>query len=150
VFPWGRNRVRAGVGIIHPDSSADPEKYVHNFIATVPALKNAQPVEHHSGLIPSERFAKSFTGDGIIGIGDAAGHASSLLGEGIPWPTHAGRMAGKTAAIALRNQNTSKQALLPFEKQWKKKFGRDLQIAHHINRRISLWDDKKWDERLEI
>src|SRR5262249_13966036 len=90
VFPWGGNRVRAGVGIIHPDSRENPEKYLDRFVESIPGLRGAQPIEHHSGMIPSERFAETFTADGIVGVGDAAGHASSLLGEGIRWAIDAG------------------------------------------------------------
>src|SRR5258706_6607719 len=87
VFRWGRNRVRVGVGIIHPDSSANPDSYLDRFLAGLARhgvdVSGAQPVEHHSGLIPSEQFARSFAGNGILGAGDATGQASSLLGEGI-------------------------------------------------------------------
>ena len=150
IFPWGRGRVRAGVGIIHPDSSAKPGDYLDRFLATVPSLKRAQPVEHHTGLIPSEAFAAQFAGDGILGVGDAAGHASSLLGEGIRWAIHAGRMAGETAAGALDRGDVSRISLQHFESAWQARFGKDLKLAHRINRRIAKWDDRKWDDRLEI
>jgi digeranylgeranylglycerophospholipid reductase len=150
VFPWGRNRVRAGIGIIHPDSRENPETHLDRFVSSIPGLRNAQPVEHHTGLIPSERFAESFTGDGILGVGDAAGHASSLLGEGIRWAIVAGRMAGEAAADALDRNDTSHAALLRFERRWKKRFARNLSLAHHINQRIAQWDDAKWDQRLEL
>jgi digeranylgeranylglycerophospholipid reductase len=150
IFPWGRSRVRAGVGIIHPDSAAKPEEYLKRFLASVPELKNAQPVEHHTGLIPSEQFATSFAGNGIVGVGDAAGHASSLLGEGIRWAIHSCRMAGEVAADALDSGDTSRTSLARFERQWRKRFGADLRLAHRINERIAAWDDRKWDERLEI
>ena len=149
-FPWGRNRVRAGIGIIHPDSRENPEKYLDRFIASIPGLKRGQPVERHSGMIPSERFAENFTGDGIIGVGDAAGHASSLLGEGIRWAIEAGRMAGEAAAEAIDRGDVSRGGLIPFERNWKRRFANDLKIAHRINQRITVWDDKTWDERLEI
>ena len=58
-------------------------------------------MEHRRGLIPSEQFVERFAGDGILGIGDAVGNASSLLGEGIRWAIHAGRMASDVAARAL-------------------------------------------------
>jgi digeranylgeranylglycerophospholipid reductase len=154
VFPWGRSRVRVGVGIIHPDSSGNPDVYLDRFVSGISRygvnLAGAQPVEHHRGLIPSEQFAKSFTGDGIMGVGDAAGHASSLVGEGIRWAIQAGRMAGEVAANALERGDTSRAALLPFEKQWRKRFGPDLRMAHRVNKRIATWDDGKWDERAEI
>jgi digeranylgeranylglycerophospholipid reductase len=150
VFPWGHNRVRAGVGIIHPDSSAKPEQYLDHFVAALPDLQGAQPVEYHAGLIPSEQFASSFTGNGILGVGDAAGQASSLLGEGIRWAISAGRIAGETAARALSQGDTSRAALASFEKEWRKRHAGDLSLAHRINQRIAKWDDRKWDERLEI
>jgi digeranylgeranylglycerophospholipid reductase len=150
VFPWGRNRVRAGVGIIHPDSASSPQDFLDRFAASIPSLRKAQPVEHHTGLIPAETFAAVFAGDGILGIGDAAGHASSLLGEGIRWAIQAGRMAADTVADALERNDLSRASLASLEMAWRNKFGADLRLAHTISRRIAQWDDRKWDERLEI
>src|SRR5215469_633124 len=154
ICPWGRGRVRAGVGVIHPDSSADPEAYLDRLVENAPKygvnLRGAQPVEHHTGLIPSERFAERFAGNGILGIGDAVGNASSLLGEGIRWAMQAGRMAGEVAARALAKSDVSRRSLEPFERSWRKKFGADLRLAHGINERIARWDDRKWNAGAEI
>ena len=150
IFPWGRNRVRAGVGIIHPDSRANPGEFLDRFVAGIPNLRGSQPVEHHSGLIPSEHFATTFTGDGIIGVGDAAGHASSLVGEGIRWAIESGRMAGEAAADAIDQGDTSRAALFAFEKKWRNRFGGNLRLAYRINQRIARWSDTKWDQRMEI
>jgi|SRR5579863_1685109 len=154
VFPWGRQRVRVGVGIIHPDSSAKPDAYLDRLMAGLGRfgvdLRGAQPMEHHAGLIPSECFAARFAGDGIVGVGDAAGQASSLLGEGIRWAIQAGRMAGEVAADAIEKGDTSRGALVEFERRWSKLYGKDLRLAHEINQRIARWDDRKWDERLEV
>lgn len=154
IFPWGRKRVRVGVGIIHPDSSAHPDFYLNRLVENADKwgvnLKGAQPVEHHSGLIPSERFAASFSGDGILAVGDAAGQASTLAGEGIRWAIQAGRMAGDVAAAAIEKGDVSRDALSAFDRKWRRKFGADLRLAQRINRRIAKWDDRKWDQRLEI
>lgn len=154
VCPWGRRRVRVGVGVVHPDSRANPEDYLDRLVSQADRygvnLKGAQPVEHHTGLIPSEQFAEKFAGNGILGIGDAVGNASSLLGEGIRWAIHAGRMAGAVSIKALDKGDVSRGALEPFEKQWRKTFGADLRLAHKINLRISGWNDRKWDQRTEV
>jgi digeranylgeranylglycerophospholipid reductase len=154
VFPWGSNRVRVGVGIIHPDHRGRPEEFLDRWMGRLPRfgvdLRGASPVEMHAGLIPSERFAERFTGDGIMGVGDAAGHASSLLGEGIRWAIEAGRMAGEAAADALDRGDVSRASLAVFEKNWRKRFGADLKLAHRINQRIAKWDDAKWDRRMSI
>lgn len=154
VLPWGRGRVRVGVGVIHPDSREKPENYLDALVESAGRfgvnLKGAQPLEHHSGLIPSEQFVEKFSGDGILGIGDAVGNASSLLGEGIRWAIHAGRMAGEVASRALQRGDVSRASLEPFERQWRRRFGADLRLAHEINLRISRWDDRKWDQRTEL
>jgi digeranylgeranylglycerophospholipid reductase len=154
VFPWGRHRVRVGVGIIHPDSDAKPEAYLDALVAGAGRfgvdLQGAQPLEHHAGLIPSECFAAKFAGDGILGVGDAAGQASSLLGEGIRWAIHAGKMAGEVVAGAIAKGDVSRAALAEFERRWTKRYGKDLRLAHKINQRIAGWDDQKWDQRLEV
>lgn len=154
VFPWGRGRVRVGVGVIHPDSRANPDEYLGKLMSTADRygvdLRGSQPVEHHAGLIPSERFAQRFAGNGILGVGDAAGHASSLLGEGIRWAIYGGRMAAEVAADALDRGDVSRKALEPFERQWRERYGASLRLAHRINRRIAQWDGAKWDRRLEL
>jgi digeranylgeranylglycerophospholipid reductase len=154
VFPWGRHRVRVGVGVIHPDSRENPAGYLERLLAHLDRfgvnMEGAQPVEHHAGLIPSECFAAKFAGDGILGVGDAAGQASSLVGEGIRWAIHAGRMAGEAAADAIEKGDVSRAALSAFERRWRKRYGRDLRLAHKLNERLAGWDDRKWDERLEV
>ena len=89
-------------------------------------------------------------GGAELGVGDAVGHASSLLGEGIRWAIQAGRMAGDVAAQAIERGDCSRRSLAPFERQWRKRFGNDLRLAHRINERIARWDDRKWDERTEL
>ncbi len=59
-------------------------------------------------------------------------------------------MAGEVAARALERGQVSRGALEPFERQWRKRFGADLRLAHRINLRISRWDDRKWDQRTEL
>jgi digeranylgeranylglycerophospholipid reductase len=154
VFPWGNHRVRVGVGVIHPDSRANPDDYLDRLVANCDRwgvdLHGAQPIEHHAGLIPSEHFARRFAGNGILGVGDAVGNASSLLGEGIRWAIEAGRMAGDAAVQALESDDVSRRALERFEQRWRAKHGANLRLAHHINQRIAKWDSAKWDRRLEV
>jgi len=153
-FPWGRHRVRAGVGIIHKDSEEHPDTYLDWLVEHGDRfgadLRGAQPIEYHFGLIPSDGMAERFVGEGIMGVGDAAGQPSALLGEGIRWAIKAGRMAGETAAESVRAGDHSARFLSRYEKAWTGKFGRDLRIAAEINRRIAKWDDAKWDARTEL
>ncbi len=153
-FPWGNNRVRVGAGIIHGDSNQHPDGYLRKFCAEAQRfgidLHGAQAIEYHYGLIPSERFSGDLVGSGIVGVGDAAGQASTLVGEGIRWAIQAGIMAGKCSAEAVAAGDCSARYLRIYQQEWESSFGRNLRIAYEINKRISRWDDATWDCRLEL
>ena len=59
-------------------------------------------------------------------------------------------MAGEVAAAAIEKNDVSREALSAFEREWSKRYGANLRLAHKINQRIARWDDRKWDERLEV
>jgi len=153
-FPWGRKRVRVGVGILHTDSDAHPDRYLDILVARSAEfgidLKGAQPIEYHFGLVPSDGVLDSFVGDGIMAVGDAAGQPSPLVGEGIRWAIKAGRMAGAVAADAVKANDFSKSFLGRYQRRWNTKFGKNLRIAYEINRKIAQWDDAKWDRKTEL
>ena len=62
----------------------------------------------------------------------------------------AGRMAGNVAASAAKSGDVSATFLSQFQSEWLRLHGRNLRIANMINRKISKWDDRKWDERTEL
>jgi len=150
-FPWGRKRVRVGIGILHADAKASPGAYLAKFIAEAARfkidLRGAQPVEFHTGVVPAEGLVETLVADGIMAVGDAAGQASALVGEGIRWAIWGGKMAGTVAAEAVRVGDWSRQFLMKYQKQWQEKYGMRLRVAYEINRRIAKYDDAKWDER---
>jgi digeranylgeranylglycerophospholipid reductase len=153
MLPWGGNRVRVGVGVIHPDATARPEAHLDALVENASAwgvdLRGAQPIEYHFGLIPSEGLAETFVSDGILAAGDAAGQASALVGEGIRWAMKAGRMAGAVAADAVRVNDCSTQFLRRYQAQWRSAYGNNLSIAYEINKRISAWQDADWNAGTE-
>ncbi len=154
VFPWGGSRVRVGVGIIHADSRGNPDEYLeklirHSYTFGV-NLNGAEPIEYHFGLIPSDGLCEGFVGNGIIAVGDAAGQSSALVGEGIRWAIMAGKMAGEVAIEAISSNNCSREFLAIYEKKWRTRHGRNLRIAHEINKRIARWTDEKWDRGVEM
>ena len=149
--PWGNKRVRAGVGIIHPDRAEHPDRYLDLLLSNAKLygcnLTGAQPVEYHFGLIPSSGVAPQFTGDGILAVGDAAGQPSALLGEGIRWAIRAGELAGAVASRALLMNDVSGAVLGEYAKAWNSKYGRDLDLACRVNQRIAGYSDSQWDEK---
>lgn len=153
-FPRGKQRVRLGVGVIRPDVTADAREYLDTFTERLPNLaadfKGASPVEYHTGLFPSEGVVEKFVSDGLIATGDSAGHGSTLVGEGIRFAIYSGQMAGGVAAEAVKERDTSAERLGRYEREWRARFGRDMDISYLVNQRIARWSDEQWDESMDL
>jgi len=153
-FPRGGGRVRVGVGTIHPDTRAVPQRYLDRFMhecaAIAPSLIGAQPLERHVGYIPSEGVCREFVFDGVMAVGDAAGQASTLLGEGIRYSIKAGRMAGRVVGEAVVSGDPSRARLSQYQARWLAEHGRFMRLAYIINRRIARYDDAKWDRGIAL
>jgi digeranylgeranylglycerophospholipid reductase len=113
-------------------------------------FKDASPIEYHTGLFPSEGPLERFSRDGLLLAGDAGGHGSTLVGEGIRFAIYSGQMAGKVASEAIKAGDTSATFLERFDKQWRNRFGRDMEIAYMINKRIANYTDEQWDSALDL
>jgi digeranylgeranylglycerophospholipid reductase len=140
-FPVGNSRVRLGVGVVRPESDAEPrvllERLQKEFVTLLPPGTPAGPIEMHSGLMPVlPPSATTLVGQGLVVVGDAAGQGSTLLGEGIRYAIQAGRLAG--AAIA-------NGSLADYPRQWQRQMGRDLAISYAVNTRICNYRDDDWD-----
>ena len=77
--------------------------------------------------------------------GDAAGQVSALVGEGIRYALHAGRMAGETAVRAIRSGDVSARGLAGYEAAWYARFERELHIAYAAHRALLRHRDADWD-----
>ncbi len=153
-FPRGNGRVRLGVGVLHPDCDADARTYLNTIIQDLPQLtekfKGASPIEYHTGLFPSESYGEHFSRDGLLLAGDAGGQGSTLVGEGIRFAIYAGQLAGRVAAEAVQANDLSSAFLSRFDKAWRTRFGRDMDIAYLINKRIAQYSDTQWDGALDL
>ncbi|MBF6590265.1 MAG: NAD(P)/FAD-dependent oxidoreductase [Ktedonobacterales bacterium] len=153
-FPRGKGRVRLGVGVLRPDVDADAREYLDAFTERLPSLApafvGASPIEYHTGLFPSEGVVPRFVESGLIATGDAAGHGSTLVGEGIRFAIYSGRMAGTVAGEAVRAGDPSAAFLARYDRQWRARFGREMEISYIVNQRIANWSDTQWDEGIEL
>lgn len=153
-FPRGNGRVRLGVGVVHPDCDDDArlclDRIMHELPQFAGKFTDASPLEYHTGLFPSEGPVESFSRDGLLLAGDAGGHGSTLVGEGIRFAIYSGQMAGAVAAEAVKRGDRSATFLRRFDRQWRARFGRDMDIAYMINKRITSYTDEQWDGALDL
>jgi digeranylgeranylglycerophospholipid reductase len=147
-FPCGDGRVRLGVGVVRPESGAEPrvllDRLLEAFAPLAGAGTHSGAIELHSGLMPvlSPR-ATRLVGDGVLAVGDAAGQGSTLLGEGIRYAIVAGRLAGR--AIVDAHGDYTPAGLAAYPRAWRRTMGRDLAISYAVNTRIVRYGDDDWD-----
>jgi digeranylgeranylglycerophospholipid reductase len=155
IFPHGEERLRVGIGVIRPDTHADPKRHLQALLQHPPMevskhlpLKTAAIIEAHAGAIPSmPPLPKTSTG-GLLVVGDAGGLISTLLGEGIRFAIELGRLAGEVAVAAHQAGRFDAKFLARFDRAWRKRYGRMFTWAEVANRRIARYTDEKWAEKI--
>ena len=152
LFPLSENRIRIGVGIGRPESNIDPLKLLNNIIEKkmkpIEELGNLQPLEFHYGYIPNQGGRESSVFEDLILVGDAAGQSNPLVLEGIRHAIEFGRLAGKIASLSLCSR--SKNDLLEYEKEWKKKLCPKIESALKVQSRWIGLSDDQWDREIAI
>ena len=150
-FPCGGGRVRLGVGVLRPESEAEPrvllDRLMDEFRQMVGESTPTSAIEMHSGLMPViPPRATELVGRGLVVVGDAAGQGSTLLGEGIRYAIEAGRMAGR--ALVSAGGDFTPHGMSSYPREWRRHTGRDLRISYAVNRRISSYRDADWDRAI--
>ena len=128
IFPK-HSSVYVGVGSLLSVVTNRLELYLNRFIETHSMGKEKlaegtiQLIER--ALVPLTYQRKS-AADGVLLVGDAAGHCSAITGEGLHYSIAAGRIAGEIAVNAVKKGSFGYQFLRRYEQRWNRAFGSDL------------------------
>jgi len=129
VFPK-RNSLSVGVGGWISEASGMRETLNH-FMNKM-GIENRE-IKGHS--IPLGGYRRPAAGERIILVGDAAGYADPLTGEGIRYAIASGRLAAAATAYLIKNGSSlSRQSLMLYERNCYQSFGADLGAALMIAR----------------
>ena len=154
IFPVSKDTVRIGVGVGKPDSDVDPterlDKLIEEKKGPIKDLGNITKIEFHYGLIPNDGLSRKTVYDNLILVGDSAGQANPLVLEGIRYAIRFGRVAGKTAADAIKSGDTTQKSLEGYEKIWKKAIESKIKSASKIQSRWIGLTDEEWEKELEV
>lgn len=88
-------------------------------------------------FIPVTEFRHDVVADRIMLAGDAAGFVDCFSGEGIRYAVASGALAGRTAALAIRDGDCSKRRLLAYQRAFYAEHRRDLVWSSFISRLCS-------------
>ncbi|UTB33521.1 MAG: NAD(P)/FAD-dependent oxidoreductase [Methanobacterium sp. ERen5] len=136
IFPKGDGVANVGVGIRSPDKT--PLYYLDKFVSKL----DAKPVELNIGGVPlSGPIEKTYT-DGLLVVGDAAGHVDPITGGGIHPTITCARIAGEVAAESVKNEDSSSNYLKNYEKLWKKEVGKGLSQSAKFRKMADKLSDK--------
>lgn len=154
IFPSGNNMVRIGVGVGKPESNVDPtqrlKELIENKVGPIRKLGEITPIEFHYGLIPNDGLSRKTVFNNLILVGDSAGQANPLVLEGIRYAIKFGRVAGNIAADAIKSGKTDRDALYPYEENWKKEIETKINSASKVQNRWIGLTDEEWDKELDI
>jgi digeranylgeranylglycerophospholipid reductase len=150
IFPTRIGTVRVGIGIIRPDTRASPGELLDRFLSSSQpeslGVRVGALIEKHFGVVPCDGTAACFLHGRIVSVGDAAGQALPLVGEGIRYSVEAGRWAGDAIAAALRNPDITDVALRSYQHWWDSKYRRRFTLAQRANEKMSRFSDRKWHQ----
>jgi len=154
IFPLGNNIVRIGVGVGKPESDVDPtqrlKELIEKRLGPIKKLGEITPIEFHYGLIPNDGLSRKTVFNNLILVGDSAGQSNPLVLEGIRYAIKFGRVAGKVSAIAIKSGKTDKDALYPYEENWRKEIESKINSAGKVQDRWIGLTDEEWDKELDI
>jgi digeranylgeranylglycerophospholipid reductase len=125
-FPKGAGKANVGLGIQADCVRVAPAIALNRFIESRPELARGSPVTLITGAVPIGPAPDRLVGDGVMLIGDAASQVDPLTGGGIIPAMTAGRLAGQTAAAAIRAGCPDRARLEPYERAWRAGPGRAL------------------------
>ena len=140
IFPKGVGVANVGLGLVSLKSDGrNARQYLDAWVARrFPA--GARTGYTVGGVIVHTTIKKTYA-DGVLVAGDAAHMINPLSGGGINNAMKAGRLAGTTAAAAIRANDTSEKRLSVYHKTWMQMLGDDHLTYYRIKQALEHMDD---------
>lgn len=121
IFPkaYGEANVGIGLQLSKIKDRAAPKRYLDNFIKKHEELAKGKAIMQVAGAVSICAPIERTVDDGIMLVGDAARQIDALTGGGIINACEAGKIAGETAAHAVKEEDVSKAFLNKYEVGWR-------------------------------
>ena len=140
IFPKGPKSANVGLGIAgRYGREKKAIHYLEDFVNN--KFPHASRLVTVAGGVPLVATLKTITADGLMLVGDAARQANPVTGGGIVNAMIAGKIAGKTAAEAIRKGDVSAKQLEAYPKAWRKAEGNNNAMSYKIRQVIDRFSD---------
>lgn len=149
IFPTPGDRLRLGIGVIHPDTELSPRKVMRAFEESGAAdrfgLGLPAEMETHAGVIPSVPYDPKLRFGNLIRVGDSANMATPTVGEGIRIAIQEGRALGTALGKHMAGEL---HALARWERVAARTYQRNYRYGFMMNRRIAGYAPARWDKSI--
>ena len=129
----------------------NPGSYLRGFISEMSSRGRITSAagEMTYGGIPLRPLPKTY-GERVIVVGDAAGQVKPTTGGGIYYGLLCAEIAAEVLSRALPTDELSARQLAPYEKEWKKKLSRELQIDYRARKLYEKLNDRQIDRAFDL
>jgi digeranylgeranylglycerophospholipid reductase len=140
VFPKGIGVANVGLGVVALKADGrNARQYLDDWIAR--RYPRGTRTGYTVGGVIVHTTIKRTYADGVLVAGDAAHMINPLSGGGIVNAMKAGRLAGRTAAAAICEGDTSAERLASYHQEWMELLGEDHLKYYRIKRALEDLDD---------
>jgi len=138
----------ARVGLL---SRHNPELYLRKLLASLVAqgkIVSAEAKLSYGG-IPLKPLSRTY-GERLIVVGNAAGQIKPTNGGGIYYGLLCANIAADTLHQALQRDDLSAKSLAKYEREWRRKLGRELKIGYWARKLFERLSDNQIDRIFNI
>jgi len=147
IFPKGHRTANVGIGISGKKSGEGhrAKDYLDKFVKKT--FPNGKTIEYIPGGVSVCRPLACTVADNFLIAGDAARVVDPLTGGGIYNAMYTGKLAAEVAADCISKCDTSKKALMVYDKTWRgSKMGKAIERNYNIKEYLIKQPDEKLNE----
>jgi digeranylgeranylglycerophospholipid reductase len=132
-------------------SRENPGAYLKKWLGDLKAQGKiaSSEVKISYGGIPLKPLTRSY-GERVLVVGDAAGQVKPTTGGGIYYGLIGADIAAATLDRALGDDDLSARRLAGYQREWRKRLGRELRTGYWFRRLFERLSDRQIDRLFEI
>lgn len=139
---------KARVGLL---SRRAPEEYLKKLLGSLASQGKVVPGDGkpNCGTIPLRPLRRT-CGDRILAVGDAAGQVKPTTGGGIYYGMLCADIAAGVLNEALHHDNLSARRLSEYEREWRRRLGRELTVGYWARKLFERFSDQRIDRLFDV